>query len=81
MQQPRDQQSKRSVVEIVARATPALGDTYIRELINSGSSPSAVYEIILQMTNDDTKAKAARWLAILKRDYEQEYEKMTKCRS
>lgn len=66
----------RSVQEIKARCSSILRDGKIVFLVEKSSSPSAAFEMIFATTNDSNKAKAGRWLAILRRDYLEEYRKL-----
>lgn len=66
----------RSAQEIKARCSSILGDEKIVSLVDESSSPSAAFEMIFATTNDSDKAKAGRWLAVLRRDYLEEYRKL-----
>lgn len=66
----------RSAQEIKARCSSILRDKKIISLVRESSSPSAAFEMIVAATNDSNKAKAGRWLAVLRRDYEEEYKKL-----
>lgn len=63
----------RSAHEIKARCSSILKDEKIVFLVDSSSSPSAAFEMIFEATENSDKAKAGRWLAILRRDYPKEY--------
>lgn len=63
----------RSVHEVKARCSSILGDEKIVFLVGASSSPSAAFDMIFAATNNSTKAKAGRWLAVLRRDYPEEY--------
>lgn len=65
---------QRSSEEITRRAKLALADSSIISLVTKSASPSAAYDLVFDETNDSEIAKAARWLAILRRDYSVEYE-------
>lgn len=67
---------KRSVEEIKARCSSILKDKNVVNLVMTSSSPSATYEIIFAETKNIAKAKAGRWLAVLRRDYSEEYQKI-----
>lgn len=67
---------RRSVHEVQARCSSILKDEKIVFLVGASSSPSAAFEMIFATTNDSNKAKAGRWLAILRRDYPAEYGKL-----
>jgi len=66
----------RSVEEIKVRCSSILNDREIVVLVEKSSSPSAAYEMIFVETKDISKAKAGRWLAVLRRDYFAEYRKL-----
>lgn len=64
---------QRSFEEIKARSKAILNDEIVINLVKKSSSPTAAFEMILAETKDQVKAKAGRWLAILARDYPEEY--------
>jgi len=66
----------RSAQEIKARCSSILGDEKIVFLVDESSSPSAAFEMVFATTNDSDKAKAGRWLAVIRRDYLEEYRKL-----
>ncbi len=63
----------RSSSEIKVRCSSILDDDEIVFLVGESSSPSAAYEMVFSKTRDASKAKAGRWLAVLRRDYPVEY--------
>lgn len=63
----------RSVTEVKVRSKPLLDKPDLVKLVQESSSPTAAYAVILAETGNDELAKAGRWLAILKRDYCEEY--------
>ncbi len=70
----------RPLYEIIERARSVVNDTYVRGLVDGGMLPYAVNTLVLDNTKGDRrtrerKAMSARWLAILKWDYPEEYEK------
>ena len=67
---------QRSSEEIKVRCTCILENRSIVALVEASSSPSAAYEMIFAETKDVSKAKAGRWLAVLRRDYSVEYRKI-----
>ena len=67
--------TKRSAIEVKARCKLVLGNPKLIKMIQQSSSPSAAHVVILSETGDEEIAKAGRWLAILRRDYFEEYEK------
>lgn len=66
----------RSAEEIKARCSSILNDRELVALIEKSSSPSAAYEMVFAESKDISKAKAGRWLAVLRRDYPTEYGKL-----
>ena len=66
----------RSAEEIKARCSTILDDKELVALVEKSSSPSAAYEMVFTETKDIAKAKAGRWLAVLRRDYPTEYRKL-----
>ena len=66
---------QRSSDEIEARCTFILENKSIVALVEASSSPSATYEMVFAESKDILKAKAGRWLAVLRRDYPTEYRK------
>ncbi len=76
-----NQVNPRPLFEIIERARPAVRDEDIRRLVDGGLTPSAVHTLIYESTGGDKKSRerramTSRWLAILKRDYPEEYEKL-----
>jgi hypothetical protein len=65
----------RSPEEIKARCSSILNNKELVSLVEKSSSPSAAYEMVFAETKDVSKAKAGRWLAVLRRDYPTEYRK------
>ena len=63
----------RSLEEVKARCKVISDDEIIKNLVDKSSSPTAAYEMIMAETKNQEKAKAGRWLAILRRDYFEEY--------
>jgi len=66
----------RSAEEIKARCSSILNNKELFALVEKSSSPSAAYEMVFIETKDISKAKAGRWLAVLRRDYPVEYHKL-----
>jgi len=64
---------ERSPEEIKARCSSILNNEELVSLVEKSSSPSAAYEMVFAETKDISKAKAGRWLAVLRRDYPTEY--------
>ena len=67
---------QRSSEEIKARCACILRNRNIIALVEASSSPSAAYEMVFAETKDVSKAKAGRWLAVLRRDYPVEYRRL-----
>lgn len=67
---------QRSAEEIKARCACILEDRSIVALVEASSSPSTAYEMVFAGSKDISKAKAGRWLAVLRRDYPVEYHKL-----
>jgi hypothetical protein len=44
------------------------------QLVQQSNSPTAAYTVVLAETGNDDLAKAGRWLAVLRRDYQKEYD-------
>ena len=68
------------VFEIKERARAVVNDRYVRSLVDGEILPYPVSTMVLDNTKGDRKtrehrAMSARWLAILKWDYPEEYEK------
>ena len=68
----------RSVEEIRMRCKIILNQPNIVLLVEKSSSPTSAYDMVADVVGDEKTAKAARWLAILRRDYPQDYEEITK---
>jgi hypothetical protein len=67
---------QRSVEEIKVRCKSVLGDQQVVHLVKESSSPSAAYEMVLVETGNVEKAKAGRWLAVLRRDYPEAFNEL-----
>jgi hypothetical protein len=65
---------KRSLEEVKARCKIVLNDEVIINLVEKSSSPTAAYEMIMAEIGNQAKAKAGRWLAILRRDFYEDYQ-------
>jgi hypothetical protein len=66
----------RSAHEIKARCSTIMGDDQVIFLVEASSSPSSAFDMVFAETNDTDKAKAGRWLAILRRDHPEEYDRL-----
>ena len=67
---------RRSAEEIKARCSSILNNKELVALVEKSSSPSAAYEMVFAESKDISKAKAGRWLAVLRRDHPAEYLKL-----
>lgn len=67
---------QRSADEIKARCACILNNKSIVNLVEASSSPSAAYEMVFVKTKNISESKAGRWLAVLRRDYPEEYRKL-----
>ena len=67
---------QRSAEEIKARCACVLDNKSIIALVEASSSPSAAYKMVFAETKIISRAKAGRWLAVLRRDYPVEYRKL-----
>jgi hypothetical protein len=65
-----DAQSIEKFVDLIARAKAIWTNPELLNLTVMASSPSEAYDLVLQKTGKRKKALAARWYAILLRDYE-----------
>jgi len=63
----------RTAEEITMRCKLILDQPDVVLLVEKSGSPSAAYEMVFAETKDISKAKAGRWLAVLRRDYPIEY--------
>lgn len=67
---------KRSAEEIKARCSRIFENERIVFIVGASSSPTAAYEMVFAEVKDVAKAKAGRWLAVLRRDYPSEYSEL-----
>lgn len=67
---------QRSCEEIKVRCNKALTDGNVINIVEASSSPTAAYDMVLTETKDVSRAKAGRWLAVLRRDFPAEYRKL-----
>ncbi len=65
--------TQRSTTEIRVRCLSIINNKKVVSLVKESSSPTAAYDIVLTITQNLKKAKAGRWLAILRRDFPNEY--------
>ena len=66
--------TERSASEVKARCRPLLDRLELIRLVHQASSPTATYTVVFAETASVELAKAGRWLAVLRRDYPEEYE-------
>ena len=66
----------RSAAEIRARCSPILQDEKLVGIVAESASPTAAYDLVYQETKDEDTSKAARWLAVLRRDHPEEYNEL-----
>lgn len=64
----------RTFEEVKVRCKVILNDGAVLCLVEKSSSPTAAYEMIMSEIGDMEKAKAGRWLAILRRDHFEDYQ-------
>ncbi|MCK4386945.1 MAG: hypothetical protein KAV41_02600 [Candidatus Pacebacteria bacterium] len=69
---------ERTVEEIKMRCDPILNDKQVVFLVKKSSSPTSAYDMVLNKMGDISKAQAGRWLAILRRDHNWQYQKLIK---
>lgn len=67
---------KRSAEEVKTRCSCIFGNERIVFIVGASSSPTAAYEMVFAEVKDVAKAKAGRWLAVLRRDYPSEYSEL-----
>jgi len=72
---------QRSSEEIKTRCACILDNKSIVALVEASSSPSAAHEMVFAESKDISKAKAGRWLAVLRRDYPAEYRNLVPTQS
>lgn len=68
----------RTTKEVTMRCKLILDQPDIVLLVDKSSSPTAVYNMVMNATHNDETAKAARWLGILRRDYPDRYAEITR---
>ena len=69
--------SKRPLEEIMMRCKLVLDQPDIMLLVENSSSPTSAYDIVIGVRRDETIAKAARWLGVMRRDYPNAYTEIT----
>ncbi len=60
------------------RCDSILNDKQVVFLVKKSSSPTSAYDMVLSKTKNISKAQAGRWLAILRRDHNWQYQKLIK---
>lgn len=68
----------RTVEEVTMRCKLILNRPDIVQLVDKSSSPTAAYDMVMDVTGSDEIAKAARWLGVLRRDYPDRYAEITR---
>lgn len=68
----------RTAEEVMMRCKLILDQLGIVLLVDKSNSPTAVYDMVMDATNSNETAKAARWLGILRRDYPDRYAEITR---
>ncbi len=68
--------NNRSPTEIKVRCSSILEDKKIVALVMASDSPTAAHFMVKTETHDEEKARAARWLAIMRRDHPDDYDKL-----
>lgn len=63
--------------EITMRCKSILGRPEIVSMVNTCSSPTAAFDMVMDATADYNVAKAARWLGVLRRDHPDCYFEVT----
>lgn len=67
----------RTADEVMMRCKLILDQPDIVLLVDKSSSPTAAYDMVMDATQDNETAKAARWLGVLRRDYPDRYAEIT----
>jgi hypothetical protein len=67
-----------TVEEVTMRYKLILDQPDIVFLVDKSSSPTAAYDMVMDASNNDEIAKAARWLGVLRRDYPNHYAELTR---
>lgn len=68
--------TKRSLVEVKARCSLVLKDKEVISLVKETDTPTSAYEVVFAVTKNPHTANAARWLAIMRRDYLEDFNKI-----
>lgn len=68
----------RTAEEVTMRCKLILDQQDIVLLVDKSSSPTAAYDMVMDASNNDEIAKAARWLGVLRRDYPDRYAELTR---
>lgn len=70
----------RSAAEIKARCSSIMKNDRVVRIVAESSSPTATFDMVEQVFPIEKVCLAARWLAVLRRDYPDEYDKLMKSR-
>lgn len=68
----------RTADEILMRCKLILDQPDIVLLVDQSSSPTAAYDMVIGATGNSESAKAGRWLGVLRRDYSDRYNEVTR---
>ncbi len=71
----------RSAAEIKARCSSIMGNDQVVRIVAESSSPTATFDMVEQVFPIEEVCLAARWLAVLRRDYPDEYDELMKSRA
>lgn len=66
---------RRSPEELLMRSNTILSDSGLLLLVDKSSTPTAAYDMVYADSGNQDKARAGRWLAILRRDHPKEYQR------
>lgn len=66
----------RTLIEVKARCALILDDEEVIKLVKATNSPAAAFQVVFATLKDEAKSKAARWLAIMRRDYPTTYRQL-----
>jgi len=67
----------RTAEEVIMRCKLILNRPDIVQLVDKSSSPTAAYDMVMDVTGSGEIARAARWLGVLRRDYPDRYTELT----
>lgn len=69
---------RRTAEEVEMRCASILNDRQVVFSVKKSSSPTSAYDMVFSKTGDVSKARAGRWLAILRRDHRERYWELVK---